>query len=189
MQSFAKYVATGILAIIPLAVTVWLAWFVVDLLVRFGAPAAREVGEALRPAAPDVADVVQSDWFQFASALLIALALLYVAGRLANGVVGRAALGLVARMIDRVVRRGLPCQPPQAAAARRLPRSRHHRRAALPRVRRRRRLAAQIAEIRHPADVRGRPSLLRRRPASGPSHRRARSSAQEARCAQSTTFR
>jgi uncharacterized membrane protein len=102
MQSVAKHVITGILALVPLAVTAWLAWFVVDILVRLGNPAANWLAESLRPSAPDVAEVVESDWFQFGLALFFAVALLYVIGRLANGVVGRFVLGVVARIVDRV---------------------------------------------------------------------------------------
>lgn len=82
--------------------TVWVVWLVVDLLIQTGRPIVIGVARALRPTSADLADMLLAGWFQSALALLIALALLALIGRIANAVVGRRVIRLVNRLVDAI---------------------------------------------------------------------------------------
>ena len=101
MQSITRHIIAGMLTAIPLFVTVWIVWVVVDMLIWLGWPATLALSGVLRPTMPDAADLLLSDWFQSSLALLLVLLFLYLLGRIANAVVGRRML----RAFDRVVER------------------------------------------------------------------------------------
>lgn len=100
MQSITRHIITGILTIIPLGVTAWIVWFVVDLLVWAGRPATFALAGALRPTMPEFADLLLADWFQSGLALLLALLFLYLLGRTSNAVLGRRMLKSFDRLIE-----------------------------------------------------------------------------------------
>lgn len=100
MQTLTRQVVAGVLTIIPLAVTIWVVWVVVDTLIWLGKPAALVLAQAVRPRYPEVADMLVSGWFQSALALLFALLFLYILGRAANAVIGRRILRLVDRLVE-----------------------------------------------------------------------------------------
>lgn len=102
MQSITRNIVTGILTIIPLWVTIWVVWFVMDLLIQIGRPIVGTLSRALRPTAGGLADLLLSGWFQSTFAVLITLALLAVLGRAANAVIGRRFLKLVNRLVDTI---------------------------------------------------------------------------------------
>jgi uncharacterized membrane protein len=100
VQTITRHIAAGVLAIIPLAVTAWIVWFVVDTLIWLGSPAAAGLAQALRPTAPDAADLLLAGWFQSLLALFFALLFLFVLGRAANAVIGRRILRTVDRLVE-----------------------------------------------------------------------------------------
>ena len=102
MQTITRHIITGVLTVIPLFVTVWIVWFVVDLLIWLGNPGTFALSRMIRPTAPDVADLLLETWFQSALALLIALTFLFVLGRVANAVVGRRVLGAFDKVVEAV---------------------------------------------------------------------------------------
>lgn len=102
MQSLTRNVFTGVLTVIPLCVTVWVVWVVVDLLIRFGRPIVAGLSRALRPTSADLADLLINDTFQSALALVVTLGLLALLGRIANAVMGRRLLRLVNRAVDTI---------------------------------------------------------------------------------------
>src|SRR5690606_4627433 len=102
MQSITRHIITGILTIIPLGVTVWIVWFVVDLLVWAGRPATFALSGALRPTMPELADLLLAGWFQSGVALLLALLFLYLLGRTSNAVLGRRVLLAFDRLVEAV---------------------------------------------------------------------------------------
>src|SRR5690606_2458571 len=53
MQTITRHIASGVLAIVPLAVTVWIVWFVVDTLIWLGRPVVLGLAQALRPTSRD----------------------------------------------------------------------------------------------------------------------------------------
>lgn len=102
MQAITRHIITGVLTVIPLFVTVWIVWFVVDLLIRLGRPGTFALSGMLRPTAPEVADLLMETWFQSALALLLALIFLFLLGRIANAVVGRRLLSSFDRIVEAV---------------------------------------------------------------------------------------
>lgn len=102
MQGITRHIITGVLTVIPLFVTVWIVWFVVDLLIWLGRPGTFALSGMLRPTYPEVADILLETWFQSALALLIALLFLFILGRVANAVVGRRVLQSFDRVVESV---------------------------------------------------------------------------------------
>jgi len=102
MQSIARNILTGVLSIVPLWVTAWAVWLVVDLLIWAGRPIVLGLAQLLPPSFDELAGLLLSGWFQSALALLLTLSLLYPLGRAANAMVGRRVLSLVHRIVDAV---------------------------------------------------------------------------------------
>lgn len=102
MQSISRQIISGVLTIIPLGVTVWIVWFVVDMLIWIGRPGTIAVARALQPNFPEVSELLLAGWFQSLLALLLALIFLFLLGKAANAVIGRRALRLVDRLVEAV---------------------------------------------------------------------------------------
>jgi uncharacterized membrane protein len=102
MERFRRNIIAGLLAIIPILVTWWVVWTVLDLLVRTGRPFIRGAARGVRPYSPEVADLILAPAFQSALALLIVVAALYLLGALTNAVLGRRVLHLVHRIMESV---------------------------------------------------------------------------------------
>lgn len=102
MQSITRNIVTGLLTIIPLWVTVWVVWFVVDILVGTGRPAVRGLASAVRPTSPELAQLLLAGWFQSVLALMLTLTFFYLLGWVANAVVGRRILTLFHRLVGSV---------------------------------------------------------------------------------------
>lgn len=102
MQAITRHIITGVLTVIPLFVTVWIVWFVVDFLISLGRPGTFALSRMLRPTSAEAADLLLETWFQSAVALLIALVFLFLLGRIANAVVGRRVLKSFDRLVETV---------------------------------------------------------------------------------------
>ena len=102
MQALTRNIITGILTIFPLAVTVWVVWFVVDLLIDIGRPIVTGIATAVRPSSSDIADLLLTSGFQSALALIVTLTLLAFLGRAANAVIGRRLLRGLNRLVDAI---------------------------------------------------------------------------------------
>ena len=102
MQAITRHILTGVLTVIPLFVTVWLIWFVVDMLIALGRPATFALSGVLRPTMPDAADLLLAGWFQSSLALILVLVFLYLLGRIANAVVGRRMLRSFDSLVERM---------------------------------------------------------------------------------------
>lgn len=102
MQRVTRHIMTGVVTIIPLGVTIWIVWIVVDTLIWAGRPATIALSGALRRTSPNLADLLLSGLFQSVVALLLALFFLFLLGRAANAVIGRKVLRLVYRVIDAI---------------------------------------------------------------------------------------
>ena len=102
MERLRRNILAGLLTVIPLWITVWMMWFILDYIIYLGRPFVFALAGAIRPYAEDVADLLLRDWFQSAIAIVIVLAGLYMIGAATNAVIGRRVLRLVDRLIDRV---------------------------------------------------------------------------------------
>lgn len=102
MQSFSRNIIAGVLTVIPLSVTVWIVWFIIDILIWVGRPPTLALARALRPTSPQVSDLLLAGWFQSIMALLVAVLILYLAGRATNAVIGRRILRIMDRIVEAV---------------------------------------------------------------------------------------
>ncbi len=102
MQHISRQILAGLLAIIPLGVTVWIIWFIFDILTWLGRPATLALARALRPTSPQASDLLLAGWFQSAIALIVALLILYLLGRATNAVIGRRLLRLMDKVVEAV---------------------------------------------------------------------------------------
>jgi uncharacterized membrane protein len=102
MERLRRNILTGLLTVIPLWITVWMMWFILDYIIYLGRPFVFALAGAVRPYAEDVADLLLRGWFQSAIAIVVVLAALYVIGATANAVIGRRILRFVDGLIDRV---------------------------------------------------------------------------------------
>ncbi len=102
MERFRRNILAGVLTIVPLWITIWVMWFILDLLIRTGRPFVLGLARALRPRAEDAADLLIAPWFQSTLALVVVLVLLYGLGAAANAVLGRRILRLVDRIMESV---------------------------------------------------------------------------------------
>ena len=102
MQSFSRHIIAGVLTVIPLGVTVWIVWFIFDILIWLGRPATLALARAIHPTAPQFSDLLAAGWFQSAIALMMALIILYAVGRATNFVIGRRMLRFMDRIVEAV---------------------------------------------------------------------------------------
>ncbi|RDI57935.1 DUF502 domain-containing protein [Microvirga subterranea] len=102
MERLRRNILAGLLTVIPLWITVWMMWFILDYIIYLGRPFVFALAGAIRPYADDVSDLLVRAWFQSAIAIVIVLAALYLIGAATNAVVGRRILRLVDSLIDRV---------------------------------------------------------------------------------------
>ena len=101
-ERFRRNVLTGLLTVVPLWITVWVMWFLLDQLVRIGRPFVLALAAAIRPYADELADVLVQGWFQSALAAILALGALYAIGASANAVIGRRIVRGVDRLMERL---------------------------------------------------------------------------------------
>src|SRR5690349_19001036 len=79
----------GLLAVIPILLTLWIAGILIEFLIAVGTPAVRGIAERMRSFAPEAADIVLDTWFQRVLAVAIVLVALYLLGGLTKAFLGR----------------------------------------------------------------------------------------------------
>lgn len=97
-----RNILAGALTLVPIAVTIWIASLVINLLISFGRPVVRGVAAWIRPYSPETAAFLLSDWFLPLLALVIILVGLYLLGALANFVIGRRIIAFFDRLMERI---------------------------------------------------------------------------------------
>jgi uncharacterized membrane protein len=102
MERLRRNIIAGLLTVIPLWITIWMMWFILDYIIYLGRPIVFALAGIVRPYAEDVADLLTRDWFQSTIAIALVLTGLYLIGAATNAVVGRRILRAVDRLIDRV---------------------------------------------------------------------------------------
>src|SRR6476659_1476256 len=86
---FQRNVLTGLLTVVPLWVT-WIVFeFVLELLARFGSPAANWLARQFDSGGSAVSSVLLDPWFQWTLAIVITILGLYCLGLAASFVIGR----------------------------------------------------------------------------------------------------
>lgn len=97
-----RNIIAGVVTLVPVVVTIWIASLVINLLISFGRPVVRAAAAWIRPYSPETADFLLSDWFLPVLALVIILVGLYLLGALASVVVGRRIIALFDRVMERI---------------------------------------------------------------------------------------
>ncbi len=102
MGHFQRTILAGLLAFLPLGITIWAIGLVLDLLSGVGRPLVNGLAGSLRVVAPAFTDVLTSD--AVAGILAVALTILafYVLGLLTRVVIGQRLLDLVDAVMNRV---------------------------------------------------------------------------------------
>jgi len=102
MHSRKAYVIAGLFTVIPLLITWWVVKFILGLLREFGSPAVNWLALAVRPFAPDIAEILLNPYFDSVLAIILALLSLYVLGWAATRVIGRRLLAALDRLVHRI---------------------------------------------------------------------------------------
>ena len=97
-----KNILAGILAVIPVLVTVWIVDLVLNVLIASGLPFVAALAGWVRPYSSELADLLLTAGFQSATAIVITLVLLYILGAFTTAVVGRRLLSLIDRIVERI---------------------------------------------------------------------------------------
>jgi len=92
----------GLLAIIPILLTLWIVGFLIDFLSATGTPPVLAFAEWVRGFAPEAADVVLDPWFQRVLAVGIVLFALYLLGALTKAFLGRRLIALFDAVMGRI---------------------------------------------------------------------------------------
>lgn len=102
MERIRRNIVAGLLACLPLMLTVWVVGFVFDFLVAAGRPFVLGLSGALAPQLPKVAALLQQGWFQSALAAIVTLIALYLLGALTTAMVGARLWHLFDRLMARI---------------------------------------------------------------------------------------
>ena len=102
MERLRRNVLTGLLTIVPLWITIWVMWFVLDQVIRTGRPLVLALARAVRPQSEDMADLLTRGWFLSLLAVAVVVALLFAIGAATNAVLGRRLIRSLDRFMKRV---------------------------------------------------------------------------------------
>jgi uncharacterized membrane protein len=102
MERFRRNVLTGLLALVPLWITVWVIGFVLEQISRLGRPLVLGLSRGLEPYLPDLAAILTREWFQALIAIVLVLGLLFLIGAATNAVVGRRYIRTLDRIMNKV---------------------------------------------------------------------------------------
>lgn len=92
----------GVLAIIPILLTLWVAGLLIDFLIAAGTPPVVAFARWLGRYAPDFAEVILTTWFQALLAVIVVLSALYLLGSMASAFLGRRILALFHGLMERI---------------------------------------------------------------------------------------
>jgi uncharacterized membrane protein len=97
-----RYVASGIVTVIPLLVT-WVVFdFIFQQLTKFGMPWVRILSLSLRDNTPTLSRLLLDQWFQNILAALIMLLALYLLGLMVNMVIGKRIINFFESVFHRL---------------------------------------------------------------------------------------
>lgn len=102
MAKIQRNILAGILAIVPIGLTIWVLDAIVNVLTSIGRPFIMTLGRWLEPSVPWFANWIEASWAQSLMAICMILVGLYVLGVTATAVVGKRLLGSIERLIERI---------------------------------------------------------------------------------------
>lgn len=102
LPSKKAYIIAGIFTVIPLYVTYIILRFIFNLLREFGSPAVTWLALAIRPFAPDIAEILLHPFFDSVLAIFLVLLGLYLLGWTATRVIGRRLLAAFDALVHRI---------------------------------------------------------------------------------------
>lgn len=98
-----RYLLTGVLTVIPLAVTVFVFDFFLRQLSNVGRPMVKAIAKTVDPYSPDFARwLLEAPWFQSALAILLTVLVIYVLGWAVSRILGRRILQLLESLVARI---------------------------------------------------------------------------------------
>ncbi|MEP9350463.1 DUF502 domain-containing protein [Xanthobacter sp. KR7-225] len=102
MGHLQRTILAGILAFLPLAITIWAVGLILDLLSGVGRPLVNALAGWAGMVVPKLTDVLTSDTVAWALAIVTTILLFYLLGLLTRAVIGQRLLGLVDTVMNRV---------------------------------------------------------------------------------------
>ena len=102
IDRFQRNVLAGILAIIPILITVWVVSVVLNFLVSAGRPVVTGLARSIRPNMPDLADFLLTSGFQSFVAIVFALVILAALGAATKAVLGRRLFAAFDALMARI---------------------------------------------------------------------------------------
>lgn len=99
---FKRYFASGLVTVIPLGITWWLLNLLFQQLVKLGLPLVLLLSQNLRGEMPELASLLLEPWFDNLLAALLVIVAIYLLGWAANRVIGKQALHVMDRFIERL---------------------------------------------------------------------------------------
>jgi uncharacterized membrane protein len=98
-----RYLLTGVLTVIPIAVTVFVFDFFLRQLSNVGRPMVKAIAKTVDPYSPDFARwLLEAPWFQSALAILLTVLVIYVLGWAVSRILGRRILQLLESLVARI---------------------------------------------------------------------------------------
>jgi uncharacterized membrane protein len=99
---FRRNFMTGLLTVIPLAITWWLFDFIFGQLARFGQPVVRAIAKEYDTSSPLIAALFRQPWFDDLLAIAIVVVAIYLLGWVAGRVIGRQLLQVLEALVTRL---------------------------------------------------------------------------------------
>lgn len=97
-----RYIITGLLAVIPLWITILVFRFVFNLLSQFGAPVIGAIFNGLSYAFPAASAWLGQSWLVSIIGFIFTLVALYVIGFIANRMLGQRLFGAIDSLMERI---------------------------------------------------------------------------------------
>jgi len=102
LKRIQRNMIAGVLAIIPILLTVWILGILIDFLIAIGTPPVVAFGRWLQGRAPDAAEIILTSWFQAVLAVGVVLFGLYVLGTITKAFLGRRLLAIFDGLMGRI---------------------------------------------------------------------------------------
>lgn len=102
MGHFQRTILAGLLAFLPLAITIWAVKLVLDLLSGVGRPLVNALAGWAGTVAPELSAVLTQDTVAGLGAVMLTVLLFYLLGLTTRAVIGQRVLGLVDTVMNRV---------------------------------------------------------------------------------------